>query len=59
MKFLTIAFLLSFASFAQSKQGSITYEMFLDLNNWRTNGEQNPETTKLLKDIEKVSFTLL
>lgn len=59
MKIVIIAYLVSFASFSQLSEGSITYEMVLDFNNWRTNGEQNPEIRQLLEDVQKVSFTLL
>lgn len=48
-----------FSAFAQKEQGSIIYEMFFDLNNWKTNGELNPEMRKLMENVKRVSFTLL
>lgn len=51
--------LVTFSCFSQSKSGSITYEMFFDLNNWRTNGEQQPEMRQLIADAKLVSFTLM
>lgn len=59
IKYLLLFIFLPTLTFAQAKEGSITYEMFLDLNNYKTNGEQHPEMRRLLRDVELVSFTLL
>lgn len=57
--YLFILLVYTVSVFSQKEQGSITYEMFLDLNDWKTNGEQSPEMRQLMKDVELVSFTLL
>lgn len=59
VRFLLLLFFIPFLSFSQAKSGSIIYEMFLDLNNWRTNGEQHPEMRLLMEDMNRASFTLL
>lgn len=59
VRYLLLLFFIPFLCFSQAKSGSITYEMFLDLNNWRINGEQHPEMRLLTEDMKRVSFTLL
>lgn len=58
-KYCLISFLLSIYSFAQTSQGSITYEMYLDFNNWKTDGELPYEIRQIMKDAESATFTLL
>lgn len=59
IKYLLLFIFLPTLTFAQAKEGSVTYEMFFDFNNWKTNGELDYEIRKVKKDAEQATFTLL